>query len=198
MLFNKNLWKRLDYPLDLGLVCCFLFLTILLPLKSYFYKIYFTRNVIFIWWKQLKGDLLPVCTLCLDSDLYTYTVSYIHLLGFIIRKRTLDFFQVFFFSSPSQQIDLNLKLFHGLSCHFMRQASLNDTDWELGKIRGGQAIWPPRQSKAESELPKGLLWGNISKNVCIKSIIILNNIFLYAEIAILNNGKADALKQCFR
>lgn len=100
MLFNKNLWKRLDYPLDLGLVCCFLFLTILLPLKSYFYKIYFTRNVIFIWWKQLKGDLLPVCTLCLDSDLYTYTVSYIHLLGFIIRKRTLDFFQVFFFFLP--------------------------------------------------------------------------------------------------
>lgn len=75
----------------------FLFPTILLPLKSYFYKIHFTRNVIFIWWKQLKGDLLPVCTLCLDSNLYTYKVSYIHLLEFNIRKRMLDFFQVFFF-----------------------------------------------------------------------------------------------------
>lgn len=176
----------------------FLFPTILLPLKSYFYKIHFTRNVIFIWWKQLKGDLLPVCTLCLDSNLYTYKVSYIHLLEFNIRKRMLDFFQVFF-SSPPQQIDVNLKLFHGFSCHFIRQCSLNDTDWELGKIGGGQAIWPPRQSKAGSELPKGLLWGNISKNVCIKPMNtnILKNIFLYANIVILNNGRADALKQCF-
>lgn len=122
----------------MGLICWFVSTIIYNQLNPTFYKIHFPRNIIFLG-EKLKGDLLPGCTFFSDSDLYTYTVSYINVLGLNIRKGTLDFLEPPPHHHHHQQVDLSLPPFHGLSCHFTSQCSLNGGG--LDKTVGeGQAI----------------------------------------------------------